>query len=121
MRLRKQTLGSILQVLNVIPELHDVFYLTQTNLNVLIMLADIKKMTEVPNGTASIPNRLQDSSRNSVSSISTVEGTSHHLFAEKLVPLLVDLFLQAPAAEKYNMFPDIVQSLGRWGPLHGFH
>lgn len=74
---------------------------------------DIKKMTEVPNGTASIPNRLQDSSRNSVSTISTVEGTSHHLFAEKLVPLLVDLFLQAPAAEKYNMFPDIVQSLGR--------
>ncbi|THF94938.1 hypothetical protein TEA_007883 [Camellia sinensis var. sinensis] len=44
---------------------------------------------------------------------STTAGISSYLLAEKLVPVLVDLFLQAPAIEKYNIFPEIVQGLGR--------
>lgn len=100
-----------------VPVLLIVFRLAKIVFNSRVMLADIRKISEVPNGTSSTLNRLQDPSRKSVSTISTVEGSSHHLFAEKLVPLLVDLFLQAPAAEKYNMFPDIVQSLGRWGAI----
>ncbi|XP_027363554.1 protein MON2 homolog isoform X2 [Abrus precatorius] len=36
-----------------------------------------------------------------------------YMFAEKLVPVLVDLFLQAPAVEKYNIYPEIIQSFGR--------
>ncbi|KAK9160994.1 hypothetical protein Syun_007335 [Stephania yunnanensis] len=36
-----------------------------------------------------------------------------NLFAEKLVPVLVELFQSAPAVEKYNMLPEIIQGLGR--------
>ncbi|XP_052193720.1 uncharacterized protein LOC127802068 isoform X3 [Diospyros lotus] len=43
----------------------------------------------------------------------SVSSGSSYLLAEKLIPILVDLFLQAPAVEKYNIFPAIVQSLGR--------
>ncbi|XP_073141433.1 uncharacterized protein [Henckelia pumila] len=46
-------------------------------------------------------------------SSTTVENGTNNLFAEKLVPLLVDLFLQAPATEKYKIFPDMIKSLGR--------
>ncbi|GMP60725.1 hypothetical protein CsSME_00023471 [Camellia sinensis var. sinensis] len=57
---------------------------------------------EVPDGTDLIsPNT------------SMTAGISSYLLAEKLVPVLVDLFLQAPAIEKYNIFPEIVQGLGR--------
>lgn len=40
-------------------------------------------------------------------------NNTYSLFSEKLVPVLVDLFLQAPLEEKYNIFPDVIQSLGR--------
>ncbi|KAK9137366.1 hypothetical protein Sjap_007960 [Stephania japonica] len=36
-----------------------------------------------------------------------------NLFAEKLVPLLVELFQSAPAVEKCRMLPEIIQGLGR--------
>ncbi|KAJ6846953.1 protein MON2-like protein isoform X4 [Iris pallida] len=36
-----------------------------------------------------------------------------HLFAEKLVPVVVDLFLEAPSTEKCSIFPEIIQGLGR--------
>ncbi|WOG82786.1 hypothetical protein DCAR_0101954 [Daucus carota subsp. sativus] len=73
-----------------------------------------KKIPLVSNGTASVPtNRLHDSSRSSVSTASGIVDSSHHLFAEKLIPRLVDLFLQAPAGEKYSIYPDIIQSLRR--------
>ncbi|GFP93569.1 protein mon2 homolog [Phtheirospermum japonicum] len=38
---------------------------------------------------------------------------TYTLFAEKLVPVLVDLFLVAPVKEKYDVFPNVIQSLGR--------
>lgn len=48
-----------------------------------------------------------------MSTVSVVVDSSHHLFADKLIPRLVDLFLQAPAEEKYSIFHDIIQSLRR--------
>ncbi|KAM3287601.1 protein MON2 isoform X3 [Capsicum chacoense] len=48
-----------------------------------------------------------------LSTASTTVIVSNHLFAEKLVPVLVALFLQAPPAEKYKILPDIIQTLGR--------
>lgn len=48
-----------------------------------------------------------------MSTASGIVDSSHHLFAEKLIPRLVDLFLQAPAGEKYSIYPDIIQSLRR--------
>ncbi|KAK6139372.1 hypothetical protein DH2020_026880 [Rehmannia glutinosa] len=62
-------------------------------------------------------------------------NNTYTLFAEKLVPVLVDLFLQAPVIEKCNVFPNVIQSLGRcmttrrddpdgslWRlAVHGFH
>ncbi|KAE8729705.1 Cysteine synthase D1 isoform 1 [Hibiscus syriacus] len=36
-----------------------------------------------------------------------------YLFAEKIIPVLVDLVLQAPAIEKYIIFPEVIHSLGR--------
>ncbi|XP_044475978.1 protein MON2 homolog isoform X3 [Mangifera indica] len=67
-----------------------------------------------PNGNAPIsPNNAQASSRSSELISTAPEGIRSHLFAEKLIPVLVDLFLRAPAVEKCIIFPEIVQSLGR--------
>ena len=71
-------------------------------------------MAEAPNGTAATsPKQVEVSSLSSASTTAAVAGYSYHLFAEKLVPVLVDLFLQAPSVEKYNIYPEIVQGLGR--------
>lgn len=67
---------------------------------------------EVSNGIASESQRVEASPKSPEST--TVPSISNHLFAEKLVPVLVDLLLQAPPAEKYKILPDIIQSLGRW-------
>ncbi|KAL6548700.1 hypothetical protein OROGR_008466 [Orobanche gracilis] len=40
-------------------------------------------------------------------------NNTHTLFAEKLVPVLVDLFLLTPVKEKYDVFPNVIRSLGR--------
>ncbi|KAL8528032.1 hypothetical protein ACS0TY_005737 [Phlomoides rotata] len=42
-----------------------------------------------------------------------IQNNTYSIFAEKLVPVIVDIFLQAPLEEKYNVFPDVIQSLGR--------
>ncbi|XP_019258208.1 PREDICTED: protein MON2 homolog isoform X2 [Nicotiana attenuata] len=66
---------------------------------------------EVSNGIASESQRVEASPKSPEST--AVPSISNHLFAEKLVPVLVDLLLQAPPAEKYKILPDIIQSLGR--------
>lgn len=38
---------------------------------------------------------------------------SSPLIKEKLVPVIVELFLEAPTVEKYNAIPEIIQGLGR--------
>ncbi|PIN26597.1 hypothetical protein CDL12_00664 [Handroanthus impetiginosus] len=61
----------------------------------------------------------EDYPKPAVSSVASTEGgelvlnNSYNLFMEKLVPVIVELFLQAPVTEKYNIFPDVIRSLGR--------
>ncbi|XP_004495778.1 uncharacterized protein [Cicer arietinum] len=68
---------------------------------------------EAPNGTTPISRDKVAASPGSESTAAINAGTPSYIFAEKLVPLLVDLFLQAPTAEKYIVYPEIIQSLGR--------
>lgn len=65
-----------------------------------------------PNGTA--PTTPKDASALSESSGSVTAAIPNHLFAEKLIPVLVDLFLTAPAVEKCIIFPEIIQNFGRY-------
>lgn len=70
-------------------------------------------MSDVTNGTT-FSEKIQVSSSSSFDSKKAPAITiSSDLFAEKLVPVLVDLFLQAPVAEKAVTFPYIIQALGR--------
>ncbi|CAN1245367.1 Protein MON2 homolog [Linum grandiflorum] len=70
-----------------------------------------KRNSETPNGAGSgLPKQLEPSSQSSGSAVTAVGNYS---FAEKLVPVLVELLLQAPTVEKYIIFPEIIQSLGR--------
>ncbi|KAL7607146.1 uncharacterized protein LOC111910718 [Lactuca sativa] len=74
---------------------------------------DGRKMSDVTNGTT-FSEKIQVSSSSSFDSKKAPAITiSSDLFAEKLVPVLVDLFLQAPVAEKAVTFPYIIQALGR--------
>ncbi|XP_019187110.1 PREDICTED: protein MON2 homolog isoform X3 [Ipomoea nil] len=67
----------------------------------------IPNSDEVSHGIASNAQKKAEGSLTAGSS-----GPSQ-LFAEKLIPVLVDLCLRAPAAEKYSVLPDIIQVLGR--------
>ncbi|GMH11321.1 hypothetical protein Nepgr_013162 [Nepenthes gracilis] len=80
-------------------------------------------------GTDSIPEPEQivkPEAQNGVASVSpksikalvpsgtaTTSGIQRYIFAEKLVPVLVDIVLHATAVEKYCIFPEIIQGLGR--------
>lgn len=67
-----------------------------------------------PNGAAcKSPGKAGTSSPSAESTTNIMASISSYLFAEKLIPVLVDLFLQAPAIEKYSISPEIVQGLGR--------
>ncbi|KAG6735671.1 hypothetical protein POTOM_061681 [Populus tomentosa] len=75
---------------------------------------NIRKQNEILNGTASVsPKKAEDPSQGSGSSTTIVAGIPNYLFAEKLVPVLLDLLLQAPTIEKHIIFPEIIQTLGR--------
>ncbi|KAK9292717.1 hypothetical protein L1049_020696 [Liquidambar formosana] len=70
--------------------------------------------SETPNGIASIsPQKVEAPSMSSTSTTSNMAGIPGYLFAEKLVPVLVDLFIQAPAIEKHKIFPEVVKGLER--------
>ncbi|KAK8546017.1 hypothetical protein V6N12_026821 [Hibiscus sabdariffa] len=47
------------------------------------------------------------------SSSAAAVNSPNYLFAEKLIPVLVDLMLKAPAAKKYIILPEVIQRLGR--------
>ncbi|GJW24696.1 protein MON2 homolog isoform X1 [Tanacetum coccineum] len=66
------------------------------------------------NGTSS-NNQLEVESSSSSSDSKKTSGVtiSSDLFAEKLLPVLVDLFLQAPLAENLIILPYVIQGLGR--------
>ncbi|KAF4374415.1 hypothetical protein G4B88_026302 [Cannabis sativa] len=66
------------------------------------------------NGTVSISSHQREAKTSSSrSSTAVTVGVPSSLFAEKLIPLLVDLFLKAPSVEKYIIYPEIIQSLER--------
>ncbi|KAK9215301.1 hypothetical protein WN944_007306 [Citrus x changshan-huyou] len=71
----------------------------------------VRTKYDKPNGTA--PTTPKDASALSESSGSVTAAIPNHLFAEKLIPVLVDLFLTTPAVEKCIIFPEIIQNLGR--------
>ncbi|KAH9688317.1 ARM repeat superfamily protein [Citrus sinensis] len=71
----------------------------------------VRTKYDKPNGTA--PTTPKDASALSESSGSVTTAIPNHLFAEKLIPVVVDLFLKAPAVEKCIIFPEIIQNLGR--------
>lgn len=62
----------------------------------------------IPNGSAALSQN-----KTVAPGLHSVSGISNHLFGEKLVPVLVDLSLHAPSAERCNAFPEIIQALGR--------
>lgn len=75
---------------------------------------NIRKQNEILNGTTSVsPKKAGDPSQGSGSSTTIVAGIPSYLFAEKLVPVLLDLLLKAPTIEKHIVFPEIIQTLGR--------
>lgn len=79
----------------------------------MITFPDSQVNHEAPNGITPVsPNKVA-ASPGSGSTATINAGIPSFLFAEKLVPVLVDLFLQAPAVEKYIIYPEIIQSLGR--------
>ncbi|KAI4378915.1 hypothetical protein MLD38_016333 [Melastoma candidum] len=66
---------------------------------------------ELSNGIASTsPSKVDNDSG---VTRSTTTNILNHPFAEKIVPVLVDLSLEAPLVEKHIILPEIVQSLGR--------
>ncbi|KAK7269248.1 hypothetical protein RIF29_21968 [Crotalaria pallida] len=68
---------------------------------------------EASNGITPVsPNKIA-ASPGSGSTAAINAGIPSYMFAEKLVPVLADLFLQAPAVEKYIIYPEIIQSIGR--------
>ncbi|KAK7838901.1 protein mon2 like protein [Quercus suber] len=76
--------------------------------------AHVKIKDDIPNGTTSISlSKVEATSLSSGSTTALTEGIPSYLFAEKLVPVMVDLFLQAPEIEKHIIFPELIQSLGR--------
>lgn len=77
--------------------------------------AHVKIKDDIPNGTMSISlSKVEATSLSSGSTTALTEGIPSYLFAEKLVPVMVDLFLQAPEIEKHIIFPELIQSLGRY-------
>ncbi|KAF7805180.1 protein MON2-like protein isoform X1 [Senna tora] len=75
------------------------------------VIPDFEIKYKALNGTA--PESPDKTSIGTGSTAAIMAGIPSYIFAEKLVPVLVDLFLQAPAVEKYIMYPEIIQSLGR--------
>ncbi|KAF9606220.1 hypothetical protein IFM89_023803 [Coptis chinensis] len=75
-----------------------------------------KLKSNSPNGVA-LKSKNKSEEPGSNFDVATAEHTeswlSSHLLGEKVVPMLVDLFQSAPAVEKYNIFPEVIQGLGR--------
>ncbi|KAL9233252.1 hypothetical protein vseg_008273 [Gypsophila vaccaria] len=61
------------------------------------------------NGVNSTSSRLMESPEES-----EISSVYNSIFSEKLIPVLIEVFLRAPDPEKYNLYPDIIQTLGRY-------
>uniref|UniRef100_A0A803KPK7 Protein MON2 homolog n=1 Tax=Chenopodium quinoa TaxID=63459 RepID=A0A803KPK7_CHEQI len=68
---------------------------------------------ESPNGVMSTSPRLTKDSVESEIVTTSMSGVQCSIFSEKLIPVFVDLFLRAPDSEKYIIYPEVIQALGR--------
>lgn len=76
---------------------------------------DAEKMAkyESRNGvTPASPRRIEAPAKHGLT-VAPVSSIYNSIFAEKLITVMVDLFLRAPDSEKYSVYPDIIQTLGR--------
>lgn len=76
---------------------------------------DAEKMgkCESRNGvTPASPRRIEAPAKHGLT-VTPVSSIYNSIFAEKLITVMVDLFLRAPDSEKYSFYPDIIQTLGR--------
>ncbi|KAE9589615.1 putative mon2, dimerization and cyclophilin-binding domain, guanine nucleotide exchange factor [Lupinus albus] len=76
-------------------------------------IPDSQMNHEASNGITPVSPNTVAASPVSGSTVAINAGIPSYLFAEKLVPVLADLFLQAPASEKYIIYPEIIKSIGR--------
>ncbi|KAH9611103.1 hypothetical protein KSS87_001279, partial [Heliosperma pusillum] len=63
---------------------------------------------ETFNGASSASVRLMETAEES--EISSMHSS---IYSEKLIPVIIDVFLRAPDHEKYTIYPEIIQTLGR--------
>ncbi|KAG2244149.1 hypothetical protein Bca52824_094007 [Brassica carinata] len=82
----------------------------------LLLLCQMRKvrLSKAPQVTVQVSSEVSEHKADVLSdkTIPTTRITSN-MFAEKLIPALVELLLQAPAVEKYILFPEIIQNLRR--------
>ncbi|XP_021742311.1 protein MON2 homolog [Chenopodium quinoa] len=75
--------------------------------------ADNWGKTESPNGVTSTSPRLTKDTVECEIVTASMSGNQCSIFSEKLIPVFVDLFLRAPDSEKYIIYPEVIQALGR--------
>ncbi|KNA25395.1 hypothetical protein SOVF_006550 [Spinacia oleracea] len=68
---------------------------------------------ETTNGVTSTSPRLAGDPVESEIISTSISGIQCSIFSEKLIPVFVDLFLRAPDSEKYIIYPEVIQALGR--------
>ncbi|KAL2942428.1 Protein MON2-like protein [Bienertia sinuspersici] len=68
---------------------------------------------EIPNGVMSTSLKITEDSVESGITATSLSGIQYSIFSERLIPLLIDLFLRAPDSEKYILYPEVIQALGR--------
>jgi len=81
----------------------------------LLLITDVEKLTknESRNGMTPASPRWIEAPAKCGLTVTPVSSIHNSIFAEKLITVMVDLFLKAPPSEKYSVFPDIIQTLGR--------
>ncbi|KAL0926436.1 hypothetical protein M5K25_002670 [Dendrobium thyrsiflorum] len=77
-----------------------------------------KTSIDLPEGSASTATMVVEtlslsSSEGEANPYETTICSSNHLFMEKLIPVIIEFFLEAPSTEKCNIFPEIIKGLGR--------
>lgn len=68
---------------------------------------------ESPNGVASTSLKLTEDPVESEVIMTSMSGIQCSIFSEKLIPVLVDIFLRAPDSEKHIIYPEVIQALAR--------
>ncbi|XP_047946837.1 protein MON2 homolog [Salvia hispanica] len=101
-------------ILEILPLITPAAHLSSMwNLLLINLLHYLPEANPLSHETEDDPNRISDSNHIVVQKKGDRLNNTYSLFTEKLVPVLVDIFVQAPLKEKYIIFPNVIQSLGR--------